>query len=145
MSQQTLAIIKPDAAAQGRTGAIISAMHEHGFTIRAMQQVYLSTAQARGFYAVHAQKPFFDALVSFMTSGPCVVLVLEKQDAIAAWREVMGATDPARAADGTLRSRFGTDVTRNACHGSDSPENAEKEIAFFFSGAELLSLSTQRG
>lgn len=135
--QRTLALIKPDAVAAGRVGEILMAVEGSGLRIRALQMLRLSPAQARGFYAVHREKPFFPALVEFMTSGPIVAIVLEGEDAIARWREIMGATDPAKAASGTLRARFGTDVTRNAVHGSDAPETAATEMAYMFGGRIL--------
>ncbi len=135
--QRTLALIKPDAVAAGRVGEILMAVEGSGLRIRALQMLRLSPAQARGFYAVHREKPFFPALVEFMTSGPIVAIVLEGEDAIVRWREIMGATDPAKAAPGTLRARFGTDVTRNAVHGSDAPETAAAEMAYMFGGRVL--------
>ncbi|MBW1988447.1 MAG: nucleoside-diphosphate kinase [Deltaproteobacteria bacterium] len=140
MLQKTLAIIKPDAVAAGKAGAIIARYEKAGFRILAMKMVRLNQAQAEGFYEVHKQRPFFGSLTAFMTSGPCIPMILEAEDAIAKNRELMGATDPAEAAEGTLRADFAENKERNAVHGSDAPETAEKEIAFFFSPYELLAL-----
>jgi nucleoside-diphosphate kinase len=134
---RTLAIIKPDAVGRRLAGRILARIEEAGFQIRAMRLVRLSKTEAEGFYAVHRGKPFFDGLTDFMSSGPAVVMVLEAPDAIARWREVMGATDPARAAEGTLRREFGTSIGENATHGSDAPETAAFEIGYFFRGVEL--------
>ena len=136
-TEQTLALIKPDAVAAGHVGEIIAAIEREGLRIYALQMLRLSPQQARGFYAVHQEKPFFQALVEFMTSGPIVVLVLEGENAIARWRKLMGATNPTHADPGTLRARFGTDVTRNAVHGSDAPETALTEMAYMFGGRIL--------
>ncbi len=135
---RTLAIVKPDAVAAGHTGAIVGMIEQNGFAIRAMSMTRLSVAQARAFYAVHAERPFYDSLVEFMTSGPVVVATLERDDAVAAWRRLMGATNPAEAEAGTVRARFGSSIERNSTHGSDSPENAAAEVGFFFSAADLL-------
>lgn len=134
----TLAIIKPDAVAAGHTGAIVGMIEQDGFTIRALRMIRLSIPQARAFYAVHAERPFYDSLVDFMTSGPVVAAALERADAVAAWRRLMGATDPAQAEPGTVRARFGSSIERNSTHGSDSPENAAAEVRFFFADADLL-------
>lgn len=134
--ERTLAIVKPDAVAAGNTGRIIARLESEGFTIVAMKKLALSAAQARGFYAVHRERPFFEALVGFMTSGPVVPLMLEREDAIAKLREVMGATNSLEAAAGTLRQLYGTDIERNAIHGSDAPETSAFERAFFFSRLE---------
>jgi nucleoside-diphosphate kinase len=136
--EKTLALIKPDATAGRNTGAIIQRIEQAGFTIRAMKMLHLSRAQAEGFYAVHRQRPFFGSLTEFMSSGPIVALVLEAPDAIRKWRTVMGATDPAKAAPGTLRKDFATSIEQNATHGSDAPETAAFELGYFFSGAELM-------
>ena len=136
--ERTLAIIKPDAVARGLTGEILKRIHEAGFQIVAIKSVRLSKAEAEGFYAVHRGKPFFEPLTQFMSSGKAVVLVLEAEGAIARWREVMGATDPAKAAPGTIRREFGTSVQNNCTHGSDAPETAAFETAFFFSTRGLL-------
>ncbi|GAB4268433.1 MULTISPECIES: nucleoside-diphosphate kinase [Deferrisoma] len=136
--ERTLAIIKPDATARGIAGKIIARIEEEGFTIRAMKLLRLSKKEAECFYAVHKERPFFDSLTTFMSSGPVVVLCLEREDAIAKWREVMGATNPAQAAEGTIRKLYAVDVEKNSVHGSDAPETAATEIAFFFSGMELV-------
>lgn len=136
--QQTFAIIKPDAVAKNQIGDILAVTEAAGFKIRAMQMTHLSRKQAEGFYAVHKERPFFGELVEFMTEGPCVLLCLEREDAVTKWRETMGATNPANAAEGTIRKRFAESVGRNCVHGSDSPENAAIELAYFFPG-NLLS------
>ena len=138
MVQRTLAIIKPDAVERRLAGAIIQRIEAEGFQIRAMRRVELSKKQAEGFYAVHRERPFFGSLTSFMSSGPAVVLVLEAADAIAKWRTLMGATDPAKAAPGSLRKEFAQSIERNATHGSDAPDTAAFEIGYFFSGIELV-------
>ena len=138
MTQQTFAIIKPDAVTSGHTGQILSMIENAGFRVRGMKMTRLSRQQAEGFYDVHKTKPFFAGLVAFMTEGPVVLLVLEREDAIKHWREVMGATNPAQAAEGTIRKKFAKNIERNAVHGSDAPETAAVEIPFFFSLAELL-------
>ena len=135
--EQTLAIIKPDAVDRRLAGTIIQRIEESGFRIRGLRLVNLSKRDAEGFYAVHRERPFFAALTSFMSSGPAVVLVLEADGAIRKWRDVMGATDPAKAAAGTLRKEFGSSIERNATHGSDAPETAAFEIGYFFPGIEL--------
>jgi nucleoside-diphosphate kinase len=137
--QMTLAIVKPDAVAAGHTGEILAALGQRGFVVRGLRTVHLTRAQAEAFYAVHRERPFFPSLVQFMTEGPVVPVALEREDAVAALREAMGATDVAKAAEGTIRKRFGTSIERNAIHGSDSPENAEKELAFFFARADLIA------
>jgi nucleoside-diphosphate kinase len=136
--EQTFAILKPDAVGAGYTGAILSKIEENGFRIRGMKLLRLSRQQAEGFYAVHKEKGFFNGLVTFMTEGPVVVLALERENAIAKWREVMGATNPANAAEGTIRKQFAQSIERNAVHGSDAPETAAQEIPFFFNPAELV-------
>ena len=135
---RTLALIKPDAFDRNLTGKIIDAALQAGVTIVAVKSVNLNRAQAEAFYAVHRERPFFSSLVAFMTSGTTVALVLEGPDAVATWRRTMGATDPAAAADGTIRRRFAESIERNCCHGSDSDANAAIEIGCFFSGEELL-------
>lgn len=135
--QRTFAIIKPDAVAAGDTGRILQGIEEAGFSIRGMRLVRMTKAEAEGFYAVHRERPFFDSLTTFMSSGPAVVLALDAPDAIARWRSVMGATDPAQADEGTLRRRFGASIERNATHGSDAPETAAFELSYFFRGVEL--------
>ncbi|HEY0407726.1 MAG TPA: nucleoside-diphosphate kinase [Pyrinomonadaceae bacterium] len=134
----TFGIIKPDAVRDGKTGSILQRITEGGFRPRAMKLIHMTRAEAEGFYAVHRERPFFGELTAFMSSGPCVVLALEKEGAVLAWRELMGATDPAKAADGTLRKEFGGSLGENAVHGSDSEENAAIEIAYFFSQLELV-------
>jgi len=139
--QRTLAIIKPDALQKGYAGKIIDHILSAGFTITALKLTRISPAQAGAFYAVHKGRPFYDDLVQFMSSGPIMPMVLEKDNAVADFRSLIGATDPAEAAEGTIRKLYGTDKGRNAVHGSDSPENAEIEIHFFFSEAEILQNS----
>ncbi len=134
----TFGIIKPDAVAAGHTGNILQRINEAGFKLRAMKALHLSLKEAEGFYAVHRERPFFGGLTEFMSSAPCVVMVLEKDGAVKAWRDLMGATDPAKADVGTLRKDFGGSVGENAVHGSDSDENAAIEIAYFFSKLELI-------
>lgn len=136
--ERTFAIIKPDAVAAGSAGQILSIIEKQGFRILGMKMLRMRREQAEGFYAVHKARPFFAGLVAFMTEGPVVVLALEREDAILRWREVMGATNPANAAEGTIRKQFATDIERNAVHGSDAPETAASEIPFFFSTSELL-------
>lgn len=130
--EQTLALIKPDAIAKQLEGKIIDDILTAGFTIKAMRLLYLKEAEARDFYAVHRNKEFYEPLVAFMTSGPIIVMTLERENAVEAYRALMGKTDPAEAAEGTLRKKYGENTRRNAVHGSDSQENAKKEIAFFF-------------
>ena len=136
--ERTLAIIKPDAVAAGQAGQILSMIEQSGFRICGLKMKRLSEREAEGFYAVHRERPFFNGLVKFMTEGPVVAMVLEREDAIRKWREVMGATNPANAAEGTIRQRFAASIERNAVHGSDAPETAAVEIPFFFSVSELL-------
>ena len=136
--ERTLAIIKPDAVGRRLAGRIIQRIEAEGFSIRAMRRVHLSKREAEGFYAVHRERPFFASLTAFMSSGPAVALVLEAPDAIKKWRALMGATDPAKAAPGTLRKDFGESIGRNATHGSDAPETAAFELAYFFRGMELI-------
>ena len=137
---RTLGIVKPDAVAAGKLGAGIGHLQERGFAVRAREMTRLSRAQAEAFYEVHRERPFYPSLVSFMTSGPVVPFVLEAHDAVAKLREAIGTTDPAQAAPGTVRALFAESKERNAIHASDSPENAVREIAFFFSEHDLLSL-----
>ena len=137
-NERTLSIIKPDATAANNLGAIIARFEEEGLKISAMRKIHMSVPEAQGFYAVHRERPFFNDLVAFMTEGPCVVMCLEGDDAIARNRQIMGATNPADAAEGTLRKRFATNIERNAVHGSDSPENAAIEVAYFFRTTELF-------
>lgn len=132
MLQQTLAIVKPDAVRKGTTGKIIDRILSEGLTIRAMKLARLTPAQAAGFYAVHTEKPFFAELCTFMTSGPVVLMMLEGEDAILRWRDIMGATNPANAAEGSLRKLFAESIQYNAVHGSDAPETAAFETGYFF-------------
>ena len=136
--ERTFAIIKPDAVAAGQSGEILALIQKAGFRIAGMKMKRLSQIEAEGFYAVHKERSFYPSLVKFMTEGPVVVLVLEAPDAIKKWRETMGATNPANAAEGTIRRRFAQSIERNCAHGSDAPETAAVEIPFFFSSAELL-------
>jgi nucleoside-diphosphate kinase len=136
--ERTFSIIKPDAVAAGQAGEILAMIEKAGFKVLGLRMTRLSEAQARGFYAVHQEKPFFNGLVKFMTEGPIVVMALERADAVKGLREVMGATNPAKAAEGTVRKRFAANIERNCIHGSDAPETAEVELRFFFSTAELL-------
>jgi nucleoside-diphosphate kinase len=138
MSTLTFGIIKPDAVRAGNHGKIIARILEAGFGIRGMKLVHQSKRQAEGFYAVHAGKGFYEELTEFMSSGPCVVLALEKENAVKSWRDLMGATNPAEAAEGTLRKEFASSIGENAVHGSDSDENAAIEIGYFFSKLELV-------
>ena len=137
-TQQTFAIIKPDAVASGHTGKILGMIEEAGFRLKGMKMIRLSKQQAEGFYEIHRERPFFSGLVNFMCEGPVVVLVLERENAIKHWRETMGATNPAQAAEGTIRKHFAKNIERNAVHGSDAPETAAVEIPFFFNMSELL-------
>jgi nucleoside-diphosphate kinase len=136
--ERTFAIIKPDAVSRGLAGKILARIIEAGFTVKAMRLQHLSKNEAEGFYAVHRERPFFGELTEFMASGPCVLLALEAPDAIRKWRDTMGATDPAKAAAGTLRKDFGESIGRNATHGSDAPETAAFELGYFFRGMELI-------
>jgi len=138
MIERTLAMIKPDAVERRQIGAIIQRIEHAGLQIRAIRRIHLSKSEAEGFYAVHRERPFFASLTAFMSSGPAVVLVLEAADAIKKWRVLMGATDPAKADAGTLRKEFAESIERNATHGSDAPETAAHEIAYFFAGVELI-------
>jgi nucleoside-diphosphate kinase len=135
--QRTLSIIKPDAMEAGKAGAIIARLQEEGFDVKALRRIHLTRAQAEGFYDVHRERPFFGELVEFMSRGPIIVMALERDDAISKYREVIGATDPAKADDGTIRKLYGKDVGENAVHGSDAPETAQNEIAYFFPGYEV--------
>jgi len=136
--ERTFAIIKPNAFTDGNSGKIISRIYEEGFKIVGLKKLYLSKVEAEGFYYVHKARPFFAELTDFMSSGPCIVMVLEAENAILKWRDLMGATNPADAAEGTLRRLFGASLGENATHGSDAPETAAFEIGYFFSGLELL-------
>ncbi len=135
--ERTLAIIKPDAVAAGHIGAIVGRIEAEGLRICAMRLIRLSRVDAEGFYAVHRDKPFFSSLTGFMSSGPAAVLALEADNAIRRWRYIMGATDPAKAPDGSLRRQFGESIEHNATHGSDAPETAAYELGYFFRGVEL--------
>ncbi len=136
--ERTLGIIKPDAVGAGQTGEIIAIIQKSGFRIVGMKMKRLSQLEAEEFYSVHRERPFYGSLVKFMTEGPVVVMVLEAPEAIKKWRDTMGATNPANAAEGTIRKRFAQSIERNCVHGSDAPETAGVEIPFFFSTAELL-------
>jgi nucleoside-diphosphate kinase len=136
--ERTLAIIKPDSVARGIVGEILTAIEQAGFRIRGMRMLRLDRQRAEGFYAVHRGKPFYAALVEFMSEGPIVVLALEREDAIRMWRELMGATNSADAAEGTIRKRFGTTMRYNCVHGSDAPETAHFELGYFFSEVQLV-------
>jgi nucleoside-diphosphate kinase len=138
VAQRTFSIIKPDAVRKGYTGAILAEIASAGFQIAAIKKQSISKEEARGFYAVHTVKPFFDSLCEFMSSGPLVLLVLEKENAIADWRRLMGATNPANAAEGTLRRKFAGSIQENAVHGSDAEETAAFEIGYWFAGYELI-------
>jgi len=135
--QRTLAIVKPDAVAKGVAGHIIARIESDGFTILAAKLLRMSLADARGFYIVHRERPFYESLCAFMTQGPCLPMVLEGESAISRWRDLMGATDPAKAAAGTIRKAFASSIEANAVHGSDSPESAAFEIPYFFASLEL--------
>ena len=135
--ERTLTIIKPDSVASGKSGEIIAAIEDAGFRIVGMKKLHLSRDAAKAFYQVHREKPFFNSLITFMTEGPVIPMVLERDNAITALRGIMGATNPTDAVKGTIRSRFGTDIERNAIHGSDAPETAATELNFFFNEMEL--------
>jgi nucleoside-diphosphate kinase len=138
MPERTLSIIKPDAVAAGRTGKILAMIEEAGFRILALRMQRLRREQAEEFYGVHRGKHFYESLVRFMTEGPVVVIALEREDAIARLRDLMGSTDPAKAGEGTIRKLYGSNIERNAIHGSDAPDTAERELRFFFSTSELV-------
>ena len=138
MSNKTLAIIKPDAVGNGFTGKIIDRIIEAGFKVQAARLIHLSREKAEGFYAVHKKRPFYNDLVDFMTSGPCMPMALEKEDAVNSFRSLIGATNPADAEAGTIRKDFAENIQNNAVHGSDSDKNAQKEIAYFFTSNEIL-------
>ena len=137
MTQRTLAIIKPDAVANGAAGAILSRIEQAGFKVLGAKLIHMSVDDAAGFYAVHRERPFFKSLCTFMTQGPCIPMVLEADNAIQKWRDLMGATDPAKAAGGTIRKEFATSIEANAVHGSDAPQTAAFEISYFFSALEI--------
>jgi nucleoside-diphosphate kinase len=136
--ERTLAIIKPDAVGRGLTGEILKTISDAKFQIVAIKSLRLTKSEAEGFYAVHRERPFFKDLTEFMSSGNVVVIALEAESAISRWRETMGATDPAKAAPGTIRNTFGTSIQNNCTHGSDAPETARFEIGYFFAGMELI-------
>jgi len=138
MKQQTLAIIKPDGVARKIVGPVISKIEAEGFSIRAMKLIKMTKEQARGFYKVHEGKPFFESLTDFMSSGPCIVMVLEGEDAISRYRALMGATDYQKAEPGTIRRQYATDIEKNVVHGSDSPDSAAFEINYFFNALEIV-------
>lgn len=138
-NQRTLALIKPDAVKAGHVGTILSTIEKNQFRIVAMKLLHLSKPQAEGFYAVHRERPFFASLTDFMSTGPIVAMILEREEAIQKWREVMGATDPAKAAEGSLRRRLGTSIQNNATHGSDAPETAAFEMHYFFNNLEIIN------
>ncbi|NHZ73200.1 MAG: nucleoside-diphosphate kinase [Nitrospirae bacterium] len=137
--ERTLTIIKPDSMEAGNAGRILAHLEGEGFEIQALRRLRLSEAQAQRFYEVHRERPFYDSLVAYMTSGPIIAVALAREDAVPQLRQAMGATDPANAEDGTIRALYGSSIERNAIHGSDSPENAQKELNFFFSSAELIA------
>jgi len=136
--QKTFTILKPDTVSAGNAGAIINAIEKAGFRIRAMKMLHLTQGEAQGFYHVHKERPFFGSLVTFMTEGPIVAMVLESDNAIEKLRKVMGATDPGKAENGTIRKQFGTNIERNAIHGSDGPDTAAFEISYFFNQLEIV-------
>ena len=138
MSQCTFSIIKPDAVRQGHSAAILTEIDKTGFRLVSIKRLFLSKPQAEGFYAVHAQRPFFDSLTTFMSSGPIFAMVLEKENTIADLRKLMGATNPANAEEGTIRKKFASSIEENAIHGSDAEETAAFEIGYFFAGLELV-------
>jgi len=139
MIQETLAIIKPDGVARGLIGEVIRRIESHGLKVKAMKMVHLSKKEAEGFYSVHRERPFFGSLTSFMSEGPVVLMILSGENAIQAWRDLMGATDPAKSAPGTIRREFGLSIERNTTHGSDAPETAAFETSYFFSGMEACN------
>ncbi len=138
--ERTLAILKPDCVQRKFIGKVLDRVQQAGFAIKALKMIKMTRPVAEGFYAVHKGKPFFEELVEFMTEGPCVVAVLEKENAVQQWRTLMGATDPSKADEGTIRKDFAENVGRNIVHGSDSAENAAKEISYFFSDSELIAM-----
>lgn len=138
MAQRTFSIVKPDAVRKGHTGAILAEIHKAGFQVVAIKKQSISKEEAKGFYAVHRERPFFDSLATFMSSGPIVLMVLEKDNAIADLRKLMGATNPANAEEGTIRKKFAESIEENAIHGSDGEETAAFEIGYWFAGYELV-------
>jgi nucleoside-diphosphate kinase len=139
MRELTLAILKPDSVAAGNAGRILAYLEERGFVLRGLKVRRLRHAQAQEFYAVHRERSFYPSLVAFMTEGPVIIVALERENAVAHLRQVMGATDVSKAAEGTIRALYGTSIERNAIHGSDSPENAHREVSFFFATSELIA------
>lgn len=139
MIQETLAIVKPDGVARGLIGEVIRRIESHGLKVKAMKMVHLSKKEAEGFYSVHRERPFFGSLTSFMSEGPVVLMILSGENAIQVWRDLMGATDPAKSAPGTIRREFGLSIERNTTHGSDAPETAAFETSYFFSGMEACN------
>jgi len=139
MIQETLAIVKPDGVARGLIGEVIRRIESHGLKVKAMKMAHLSKKEAEGFYAVHRERPFFGSLTSFMSEGPVVLMILSGENAIQVWRDLMGATDPAKSAPGTIRREFGLSIERNTTHGSDAPETAAFETSYFFSGMEACN------
>jgi nucleoside-diphosphate kinase len=139
MVEKTLSIIKPDAVERTLIGEILAQIEAGGLRLKALKMVHMSKAQAQGFYAVHKERPFFDSLTDYMSSGPVVVSILEGENAIARYREIMGATNPAEAAEGTIRKRFGQDIEKNSVHGSDASETATQEISYFFNQLEVMA------
>jgi len=138
MIERTLAILKPDSVAAGKSGAILARLEDEGFVVRGLKRLHMTGEQAKAFYEIHRERPFFERLVRFMTEGPVVVAALEREDAVAHLRKTMGVTDSEKAERGTLRHLYGTDIERNAIHGSDSRGNAAREVGFFFSEAEFV-------
>jgi nucleoside-diphosphate kinase len=136
--EETLTILKPDTVSAGQSGAVIAMIEAAGLKVRSIKMLHLSKEEAEGFYAVHRERPFFSSLVTFMTEGAVVVMVLEAEDAVARLRKLMGATDPANAEDGTIRKKFATNIERNSIHGSDAPETASIEISYFFGRLEIV-------
>jgi nucleoside-diphosphate kinase len=137
--ERTFGIIKPDAISRRMSGKIMMKIEENGFNIIAMKKLWLTKQEARGFYAVHKGKPFFESLTDYMSSGPCIAMVLEKDDAVAAWRKLMGSTNPANAEPGTIRKEYAVNLEKNSVHGSDAPETAAFEIRYFFSELEVTA------
>jgi nucleoside-diphosphate kinase len=135
--ERTFSIIKPDAVKSGKAGLVLAKLEEHGFKVLGLRMVHLSKETAERFYAVHKERPFFGSLVTFMSEGPAIVMALEREDAVKKLREVMGATNPANAAEGTVRKLYAESIERNAIHGSDAPETAKEELSFFFAGMDL--------
>ena len=141
--EKTFSIIKPDAVKNNKIGAIIERLEKNGLRIAAAKLVHLDKAKAEGFYAEHSTKGFFNGLISFMTSGPCMVMVLEGENAVSKYREILGATNPANAAPGTIRKDFAASIDNNAAHGSDSPESAKREVSYFFYGSEIVNSNSR--